>query len=225
MRYLKNKIFRARELTHKRSFDTLDTQIRSSSICDEPSFHDYPASVSSFQIIDETLPNSSTLVKPPKINQPKPRVRQSSAKTFPKATSSTKNIAINYGKAISSFALSSLAVPYLQTFIDEKTIDLAEFIRFVSQAKESIGGIAGLRGLLLTHEEDDLKMTMCKKAFKAVSEVFIKYFSVNWIIHGRVTHKLVYLKYRSKMLRRIQNPELFTYVSRSSVKKADRKDL
>ena len=130
----------------------------------------------------------------------------------------TKNIIINYGKAISSFALSRLAVPYLKTHLENEGVSMKGFIDFVGEAKEEIGGIQSFRNLLLIKPEDSTLMIKYKKIFKLISEVFIKYFSVNWIMNGKVIHKLVYLKYRSKVLRRIQNPENFTYIRKRTEK-------
>jgi len=125
----------------------------------------------------------------------------------------TKNVVLNFGKAIASFATSRLAQPYLCTLFEEEGITQEDFTNFIGDAKNKIGGIESFRSLLLILKEDKLKIMACKKVFGMIAEIFIKYFSANWIIHGRVIHKLTYLKYRFKILRRIQNPELFTYIS------------
>ena len=127
--------------------------------------------------------------------------------------SATKNIAINYGQAIISFALSKLAVPYLQPHCDKEDLRISDFDAFVRQSRKMVGGISGFRALLMVNDGvDDEKTIKFKKLFQVISEIFIKYFSVNWITHGRMTHKLVYLKFRSKMLRRVRNPEHFSYI-------------
>lgn len=125
----------------------------------------------------------------------------------------TKNMSINYGRAIITFATSYLALPYLKDFQQgHMSFSLTRFIHFMEQAKNGVTGINGLRSLLLIEQDNNSCLVLCKKAFQWISEVFIKYFSVNWIIHGKMTHKLTYLKYRYKMLRRVQKPDLFTYV-------------
>jgi len=125
---------------------------------------------------------------------------------------STKNIVINYGKAIAAFASSDLAIPYLADLIKDEEFSYDGFVKFIIGAKETIGGIASLRSLLLENENENEEIKRYKKVLRMIGEVFIKYFSVNWIVHGRMTHKIVYLKYRTRMLRRIQNPEYFTYI-------------
>jgi len=125
---------------------------------------------------------------------------------------STKNIVKNYGSAIISFSYSELSKPYLEPFFQEYGVASKEFSDFVDQARTAVTGITSFRNMLLINEDDDEKCVACKHVFQKIAEVFIKYFSVNWIFSGKVTHKLIYLKYRGKMLRRIQNPELFIYL-------------
>ena len=124
---------------------------------------------------------------------------------------STKNIAKNFGKAICNFSLSDLALTYLNPLLEEKEIEYKDFQRFVNKAKEKIKGILSFRSVLMTHEDDSPKAKALKEIFKAIGVVFIKYFSVNWIFHGKILHKKAHLNFRFKMLRRIQSPELFTF--------------
>jgi len=127
---------------------------------------------------------------------------------------STKNIVKNYGKAICSFACSEIGKPYLDSVLEKNNIQQKhkEFIAYICKVKESIDSIQSFRSLLLITENDTDDMIAYKRAFAAIGEIFIKYFSVNWIFSGRITHKDTHLKFRFKMLRRIQNPEFFTYL-------------
>lgn len=129
------------------------------------------------------------------------------------ADTSLKNIAVNYGKTIATFAASPIAFPYLDPFItSQKHITLSEFHEFARQQKAKIAGVSSLRSALLASEDDNEKAATCKRIFQELAEVFVKYFSVNWIMSGRLSHKMAYLKFRGKMLRRIRNPESFTYI-------------
>lgn len=127
-------------------------------------------------------------------------------------TKSTKTVVKNYGKAIASFAISQIAVPYITPYLDQENVKLADFVGYIGKAKETIEGIDTFRTLLLVKEGDDDKVAAFKRIFRETAEVFIKYFSVNWIFSGRMMNKKVHLKFRFKMLRRIMNPELFTYL-------------
>jgi len=65
---------------------------------------------------------------------------------------------------------------------------------------------------LLPEKNENPMITKFKRLFQVISEIFIKYFSVNWIFDSKVQYKQAHLKFRFKILRRIQNPELFTYL-------------
>ena len=82
----------------------------------------------------------------------------------------------------------------------------------MNREKAKLGGISSFRAMLLAGERENAKTEACKRVFQWISEVFIKYFSVSWIIHGKVSHKETYLKYRFKMLRRVQKPEAFNSI-------------
>ena len=212
MRYLKNKILKAKE-AYERSLNTnSNVKIDSPTPSDDLGRFN-PLLESQFStIFRQDLCNDNSQQKPKS-------TRHKSKLDAERVISSTKNISINYGKAISSFAISALALPYLQPTFDQGEVSLNDFILFMNHAKTKIGGISSLRSLLMINDKvDGVKTMMLKKTFKMIGEVFIKYFSVNWIIHGKVTHKLVYLKFRSKMLRRFENPELFTYVRKRESK-------
>ena len=133
--------------------------------------------------------------------------------TCPKGHS--KNIVKNYGKALCAFASSHLAVPYLENMIeknDYSTIEVVLFAEYIKEKKAQVNNIESLRRLLIVDNDDDDEMSVYKKLFKEISIIFLKYFSVNWIYSGRLKHKDAHLKFRFNMLRRVQNPEKFTYL-------------
>jgi len=135
-----------------------------------------------------------------------------------KGSTSCKNIMKNYSKAMVAFALSDKALPYLAN----AEMELNEFREILEARKKDIHCIQSLRGLLLIEKEDSYKTKSFKKAFKKVCLVFLKFFSVNWIFHSKISDKMMHLKYRGKMLRRVQAPEYFTYLEGFS-KKVTRK--
>jgi len=218
MRLLKTKILRAKEALKKKKLILRgQTSLSRANILQEPS--------EILQTKEEDTSNLIQYLSSPEVGsyQPKPRKKLSKS-TRKRKIPETKNIPINYGKAIASFAISPLAVPYLERFLNEEKLTTKEFVEIIGGSKEGIRGIDSLRAMLLINEEKDSeKIMLCKKAFQWIGEIFIKYFSVNWIIHGRMTHKMTYLKYRHKMLRRIRLPEHFTYVRRGQEKKSVKK--
>jgi len=152
--------------------------------------------------------NSETLSSPKEKDRRK--IREISPK--PEDCRATKNIAKNYGKAIVSFAASNIALPYLKPILQENLVTIEAFLEFMNLARSSIKGIDSFRSFLMIKEEDKRPVIALKKSFQAISSVFIKNFSANWIAHSRIKNKLVYLKYRFRILRRINNPDTFTYV-------------
>jgi hypothetical protein len=123
-----------------------------------------------------------------------------------------KNVAKNYGRAICNFIASDLADPYLIQEVEKAPVDIKEFKYHINEKKNKLDGIDQFRDMLLIQPEDDQRTITYKKLFQKLSEIFIKFFSVNWICSGRLNYKMEYIKVRYKVLRRVRNPELFTYV-------------
>jgi len=131
--------------------------------------------------------------------------------TITEPSRAIKNVVKNFGRAICNFASSKLAIPYLEKFILKEGIQLDDFIQYVRKMKSKILGLSHFRSLLLQEKNENPTITTFKRLFRAISEIFIKYFSVNWIFDSKVQYKQAHLRSRFKILRRIQNPELFTY--------------
>ena len=205
MRFLKNKILLARAALDSSTRSAIQTSSPPEELEDLMVQHTILGGVEHTPI---TTPNPSRKT----VHRRGQETQEGNKKRNGRCSSSTKNIVINYGKAIISFASSHLAHPYLQAFLEEEQVTLADFVAYVKRVKRTIVGIESFRSLYIVSINEDPKVAACKRLFKYISEVFIKFFSVNWITHGKVVHKLIYLKYRFKMLRRIQSPEHFTYI-------------
>jgi hypothetical protein len=128
----------------------------------------------------------------------------------PKGSTSSKNIMKNYCRALTTFALSTLAQPYLESILEASEINREDFQEFIHNKKEKVNCIKNLRELLLPTEDDPKQIQKMKNIFKQISIIFMKYFSVNWIYHGKVQDRLSHLRYKFKILRKIQNPIHFT---------------
>jgi hypothetical protein len=216
MRFLKNKIFRAQDAQKRQS-------AKVSLLEDEVLLKTETSSLS-----NDICHSENTPIKSNEYSQKHSRRSQTPLVELPISQNDTclKNIAINYGKAIASFSASNLAAPYLEALLaQEKVVTLHQFQKFANQEKTKIGGMSSLRNVLVVGEGDDEKMAACKKMFRVLSEVFIKYFSVNWILTGRLSHKMAYLKFRGKMLRRVQNPESFTYIKERQPTKGKKRTI
>jgi len=128
-----------------------------------------------------------------------------------KTANSAKNIVKNFGRAMVTFAISKLAVPYIEDKLRELNLEYHVFQSYLFQRKENMDGISSLRALILIEDSDDESTKAIKRAFQYTGEIFIKYFSLNWIYNSKLGDKLVHVKSRFKILRRIQNPQYFTY--------------
>lgn len=114
-----------------------------------------------------------------------------------------------------NFALSYIANPYLEKIIEkypERRIDMRSFKEFMEQQKERVTSIKRLRELLMIKVKEDKVILGYKIVFKEISLVFIKYFSVNWIYNSKIEGRMIHLKYRFKMIRRVENPKMFTHI-------------
>jgi len=166
--------------------------------------------MASTEVSSETSPSTLEFILPMRKPRQKP--------TSPDANS--KNIVKNYGKALCSFASNKIAVPYMEDILKRKPLEsmrIKEFMEFIKGKKESINSIESLRKLLVIDEnQDDTLIKSYKELFKEVSIIFLKYFAVNWIYSGKLLHKNAHMQYRFKILRRVQNPEHFTYLKTSA---------
>jgi len=156
--------------------------------------------------------SSEKIIRAKKTVSKKALKQDSSASIQAKKTAnSAKNIVKNFGRAMVTFAISKLAVPYLREKLQSLNLDLKDFQHYLFQRKENMDGISSLRGLLLKEEDDDDQTVAIKAAFQYISEIFLKYFSVNWIYNSKLGDKSVHVKSRFKILRRIKDPVHFTY--------------
>jgi hypothetical protein len=145
-------------------------------------------------------------------NQPKKRNRVLGVSYTSEPLKRTKNIVKNYGNAIASFALSDLSIPYIETLLFQEEVPLEEFREFVSKEKEGLTCLSALRNILQEKKQDSEREKAYKRIFRGAGLAFVKYFSVNWIYHSKMKYRDAHLKFRFRMMRRIQNPELFTYL-------------
>jgi len=93
-----------------------------------------------------------------------------------------------------------------------KDVKIFAFMNFYKKKKGGITNIESLRTLLVPERDDTPEIKIFKQLFKEVSIIFLKYFCVNWIFNGKLLHKNEHLKFRLRMLRRVQNAEYFTYL-------------
>ena len=133
--------------------------------------------------IQRTIPQSTPAEQevPPQESKEKlksKRRRLPGVSFTPENVKITKNIVINYGRAVSSFAISKLALCYLEPLVTREKVEIKNFQNYIRKSRNTISGISSLRSLLLTTDNDTKEEVIYKKIFKSVCEIFIKYFSV-----------------------------------------------
>jgi hypothetical protein len=165
-----------------------------------------PLSCNISQLGDNTAPLGTEYAK--KLRQRPPR-----DVPLPSTFVSAKNIMKNYAKAFTSFAGSAISEPYLVTILKEELISLDRFRELVNERKADVNCIHSLRELLLARKDDNEQMLSFKRTFQKICVIFLKFFCVNWIFSSsKMSDKKTHLKYRFKILRRINDPVHFTYL-------------
>jgi len=191
MRFLKNKIARASSLN-------------------PPTLPQETPTQKSAQVI-QFPPKETSLQKKPQSLRPKQDFPSHSPWMLKKHISGD-NIIKNYGRAMTNFALSGIAQPYLQTIMSELNISLESFSNFITKRKKSANCIKKLRAMLPMGTDEDEEDLEVKVAFQKICIVFLKFFVANWLYSSKIAEKVVHLQYRFKILRRVRNPQYFTYL-------------
>jgi hypothetical protein len=111
-----------------------------------------------------------------------------------------------------NFAVSPLAAPYLKTILPKFGSNLATFHNFFQKKKRSVNCIKKLKEVLPSEIRRTAPNFAEKLVFQELCIVFLKLFSVNWLFNSKIDNKLSHLNYRFKILRRIKDPDHFTYL-------------
>jgi len=135
------------------------------------------------------------------------------------------NVMKNYANAMVNFGLSRVAEPYLSRSPLTTKMPVQLFRQMLLPQKRKTNCIKSFRDLLVINEsQDSEEIKTFKGLFREVCKAFLKHFWVNWIYNSKLTEKSKYLKYRGRLLRRVENPELFTYLETFSTKKSKNKN-
>ena len=124
---------------------------------------------------------------------------------------SSVNIFSNYFKAICEFSTSESALPYLKPLLIKENIQYDCFLDFVHEVKYKKIGFVSFISILRPKTNDTDNIIACKKVFKSIAIVFIKYFSLNWIFKRPEGCKTFYLKLRFKLINKLKKLELLTF--------------
>jgi len=148
----------------------------------------------------------------PKVTKTKKiQKRRRKAKKGKRMCEKLKNIVKNYGKNCALFSISPEGKPYIGDQLSEE--EYTRFKDFVQVRIPNLINIPNFREMLLESPVDCIEICKFKKLFRDLSEIFINYFSLNWIFHSpRIKDVKGHIILRHKMLRRVREPEHFTYI-------------
>jgi len=118
----------------------------------------------------------------------------------------------NYGRAMTNFALSATGRYYLSKIVSRLDVSLQAFYDYIKQRKKSANCIKQLRAMLPVGNEASEEELKLKKVFQEICIIFLKFFCVNWLYSSKISEKVAHLKYRFKLMRRVKNPQYFTYL-------------
>jgi len=122
-----------------------------------------------------------------------------------------KNVAKNYGKFCTNWALKPLG---LQLVLRKLKAELLEGYKEYINERKDIGSIKAFRDLLLVEKEDSVEVRQYKQAFQYISEILVREYSHNWIFSSsRIEDQWALVCAKEKILRRIREPEFFTYLT------------
>jgi hypothetical protein len=170
---------------------------------------------------------NNNLKAPPNPKKPSRKQRKLRLKPQPKGKSSKrntiiglpitplkvlegKNIVKNYARAIWNFIMSKSAEIHIKDLIETNNYDTnpEKFSKFTVDNKNCYESITNFKRILTVGNTESPDIQMSKYIFKQLAEIFVKYFSVNWIFSGRLQHRQTHLNARFIILRRIRDPEL-----------------
>ena len=152
---------------------------------------------------------TSTIKRSKTIN--KKKVNKKRDKKDKRLSQRLKNIIKNYGKRCAYFAISNEGINLISYQLNED--EVLNFKIFIRSNISRITNIFNFREMLLVKQDDTIEISKFKKAFQYVSEIFINNYSTKWIFNSpKIKDVKGHLFARFKILRRVRNPEFFTYI-------------
>lgn len=113
-------------------------------------------------------------------------------------SSESKNVPKNFSKAILLFMKKKQNM--VKAIVELDGVDFQEFMKQTMVLKGKINSISELRSLWI---ESDNKYA---KAFRIISNLYLKRYSLHHIFNSRVQDFSKHLKYRNKMAQVLKNP-------------------
>ncbi|CAD8088154.1 unnamed protein product [Paramecium sonneborni] len=120
----------------------------------------------------------------------------------------TKNIPKNYCKSIITFACKNEQNICFQILQDQ--LKVVKFIDKISQYKKQLLNIKIFSGLL--QQSDDQEEEEYRRAFRIISQIFIKKQAINYIFNSKIVQHNWHLRYRYQIYKGVKNPNSFSHI-------------
>ncbi len=124
---------------------------------------------------------------------------------------SRQKIKLDCFKSILHFAGSPQAFCYIQIHFKQENLEPDVFYSYVTRVKEDIINDSKFFKFLRPNQNDGAKRIACKRVLRRISEIFLRYFFRNYILHHKTGAKAPYLGLGDKILRKIQRLELLNW--------------
>jgi len=97
------------------------------------------------------------------------------------------------------------------------------FTNFVCSHKDRVGSLPALLSLANEEDIDSEEIVLCKRVFKEISIIFLRYYATNWIYNSaKLKNRDILLKNRLLLQRRIKNPKANVRILRNYRKSANK---
>ncbi|CAK79415.1 unnamed protein product (macronuclear) [Paramecium tetraurelia] len=141
----------------------------------------------------------------PKIQLPIQKKRQIS---FMQDQKDSKNIPKNYCKSIITFACKNQDNLCLEILKDQ--LKVVKFVDKISQYKKQLLNIKIFSNLL--QKSDDPEEEEYRRAFRIISQIFIKKQAINYIFNSKIVQYNWHMRYRLQIYKGVKDPDHFSHL-------------
>ncbi|CAD8074849.1 unnamed protein product [Paramecium primaurelia] len=141
----------------------------------------------------------------PKIQLPIQKKRQIN---FMQDQKDSKNIPKNYCKSIITFACKDQQNLCFKILKDQ--LKVVKFLDKISQYKKQLLNIKIFSTLL--QKSDDPEEEEYRRAFRIISQIFIKKQAINYIFNSKIVQHNWHMRYRLQIYKGVKNPDNFSHI-------------
>ena len=153
-----------------------------------------------------SLPCQSLLQLSEVLDEDNGQEREKMAKLLLSGKLNCKKLVIqNFCKALVNFSVSEHASGYLLEDLNQGGLDLGAFRNALKAKKDTINTFQDLEQVLRIRPDDSIQLICFRTSFKNACIIFLKYFSVSWILNAHLKNRSLYLSFKGKFIQNILN--------------------